>query len=197
MLDLAVPDSPAGLYALFQVSVLKSLTGTGIFWPSASVEHRGDSVRLCKPDIGPPGPVIDPCSDFADFTTDPTSNLLTGFSVNGHAISERLIAGGATSAAGGAQFTLVVGYRSLQAGELALIIQVANGPDKVTVYGDSATYTGADGQQVRSKEGLGPFDVQPSATATLMIIFPDAAPGGRLVLEGFEGTARYEVTLAL
>lgn len=193
MLGLSVPDSTAHSYARFQVAAAQARADQGLAPRPGELEVTGDVIRLCRPD--PPFPGVDPCISISDFTAAPGSNLLTSFTINGKQLADRIVKGGGNAMAGGARFTLAVGYQSVQSEGLSLVVQVANGPKKISVYASEATYIGPSGRQVKATRAIGPFDVQPSASGSVVITIDNATRGGRLVLEGFDGTTDYEVTL--
>lgn len=197
MLELSAPGSPAHLYARFQIASTQAETDQGGPPEPPEVQLEGDVIRLCNPPTIQTRPGVERCSAFADFTALPGSNLLTGFTVNGKPIGDRLVQGGSTASAGGARFTLAVGYQSVQSEMLLLVVEVSNGPKKISIYGSEATYVAANGRQVTATDSTGPFDVQPSASASVVVGFANATPGGRLILGGFDGTSAYEVTLPL
>jgi len=93
-------------------------------------------------------------------------------------------------------FTLVAGYQSINTGVLNLVVEVANGPTKVSIYSDSAVYIATTGRQVKATNSVAPSDIQPSASALILVGFADAVVGGRLVLKGYDGAA-LEATIPL
>ncbi|MDQ4143026.1 MAG: hypothetical protein M3198_04640, partial [Actinomycetota bacterium] len=125
MLDLSVPDSPSHTYARFQIALSQAEADQGAPPDPPEVQRDGGTIRLCQ--VGEPPPGVDPCTTFGDFTAAPGSNLLTSFTVNGKPISDRLVPGGSTASAGGARFTLAVGYQSVHGEMLLLVVDVANG----------------------------------------------------------------------
>lgn len=193
MLELSAPDSPAHTYARFQTASIQVAADQGRPPEPRTLELTGDAIRICttRTEVSPG---VEPCLSFSDFTAAPGSELLTGFMINGKPIQDRLVKGGDIVSAGGARFTLVVGYQSIQSETLLLVVEIVNGPKKISIFSDSATYVGANGRQVKASGAEGPFEVQPSASASVVIGFAGATPHGRLILEGYDGSSKYEVS---
>lgn len=197
MLQLSAPDSPAHLYARFQVAATQATADQGIPPAPSNIQYDGDIVRLCtsaEVELPPGGKR---CSSYSDFAASSDTRLLRSFSVDGKPIQDRLVRGGSTAMAGRAKFSLVVGYQAASSESLLLVVEIVNGPNKISVYGNSATYIGTNGRQLQASMAVGPFDVQPSATASVVIGFTDATPGGRLILQGFDGSTELEASLAV
>ena len=77
----------------------------------------------------------------------------------------------------------VVGAYQLVAGDLIVIINVKNGPTRLS-FSYTGTYIGPHGQRVQSTQTVTPGShLSPGSSATLAFTFPGAAPGGSVIVK--------------
>lgn len=187
MHDFAEPGSVADVYATHQIAFNRALRDDGDPLTAQRVTYQGDEAEVCSVEG-------ETCGVWADFTTDPESGLLTGFTVNGQSLDGRILGGnGESVSAAGAQFTFVSAYKSIQ-GETTLwvVVEVANGPEPISIYPWEAEYVTADGRQVGAVGGLGPADLRPDAKATHVLGFDGADLGGTVYMVGAAGQNQSE-----
>ena len=137
------------------------------------------------------------CFDIGDTTVD-EDGLLAGFTVDGNELSERLALSGTPVESDGVSFTLIGGYQD-GLGTLDVVVEVANNAESPFVLPQlhQGLYVDPDGKQIDSTgysvepasledpppESLG-HPIQPGATATVVEVFPSAAPGGTYTVGG-------------
>lgn len=194
MHDFAEPGSVAYVYATHQTAFARALRDDGAPPTAHRVTYQDGEAEVCSVEG-------ETCGVWADFTTDPESGLLTGFTVNGQSLEGRILGGsGESVSAAGAQFTLVSAYKSIQGENLWVVVEVANGPEPISIYPWEAEYVTADGRQVSATDGLGPGDLRPDAKATHVLGFAGADPGGTVYMVGAAGqnqSESFEVELPL
>lgn len=193
MHEFAEPGSVADVYATHQIAVTKAFRDAGAPFLGQRVTYRGDEAEVCSIEG-------ETCGIWADFTTDPESGLLTGFTIDGQPLDGRLLGGsGESTSATGATFTLVSAYKSVQGDSLFVVVEVENGPEPVTIYPSSAEYVTPDGRQVTAVDGVGPTELRPSAKATYVPVFDGADLGGTVYIVGYaeQDQSEFEVELAL
>lgn len=191
MLDLAEPGTFAHDYATHQVATIRALADSGLttgLEGAVTVSASGDEIEVCDPE--------NECNDYGDFETDPDSDLLTDFTIDGNDLDDRLVLGdGAAVSQAGIDYTLISAYVAATSGALFVALDVTNNTDfpfDPSVY--SATYVGADGRQISAADGAGPTTLQPGATATVVGIFDGADLGGAVQLEGFLDDPNFTIT---
>jgi len=191
MIQVSQIDSPAFLYARFHIASAQALTDQGKSPMPQTVKRAQGGATLCNPTSSSGS---NPCANFSNFTTDTDRHLLTGFTVDGKSIAERLARGGDMVSGGGARFSLLGAYRSVKSEQLNVVVEVLNGPAKIDIA-YTATYVAPDGRQVRDSGTSGPSEVQPSAKALVAIRFAGVAPGGRLILKASRDHTPFEISL--
>ncbi len=193
MVDFAEPGSIAHLYAIHQTATTRAFRDAGGPMLPDRITFRGDEVEKCSVES-------ETCGIGANFTTDPDSGLLTGFTVDGQSLEGRLLGGSGQATSGAdAQFTLVSAYKSIQANSLYVVVDVENGPNPLDISPWSAEYVTPDGRQVTASDGVGPAELRPGAKATYLVIFDGADLGGTLYMGGYSerGQSEFEVELPL
>lgn len=186
MRKFSAEGSPARLYAEHFIALAIAQRNSS-FPPSKSTMavKKDGTVEVC--DEGREGS----CTSFSEFKAD-ASDLLTSFSVDGKPIEGRLLApSGEVVMAQGAAVRVLSGYKSLQSDSYFVIVEVKAGDRAITVYDFNATYVAPSGAQFTADgvNGLSPSgDIQPGASAAVLVIFPGASPGGQLVLEVSDAT---------
>lgn len=192
MVDAAVPGSPAAIYARHWVIAL----GVSPFPNQSEAAYSDAGVEICNP---PSSNLAVLCFNITDITADPTSGLLSSFSINGTPLVDVVRSG--TSASNGAlTLTLAAAYRSPLSELLFLDVDVANGDDGPMQVNDfQAVYVGPDGRQtaVELSETSNPSEIRPGATVSVSLPFPSVELGGTLTLSVFIDDFAQELTVDL
>jgi len=209
----AAPGSHAETYALTLAQMNQDTVYTGlVITPTVTV--TGEAVAECFPDPAditgfgsePPPPPSEPaepgepyggerCFDIGDTTVD-EDGLLTGFTVDGNELTERLALGGEPVESEGVSFTLIGGYQDAL-GTLNVVVEVTNTTGSEFVFRSSrGLYVNPEGEQIDSIgfAGVGAFSpgeagnlsyTMPAEDTVVTIeAFPSAAPGGTLTYGG-------------
>lgn len=189
MIDLAEPGSFAHSYAIHQTAVARAGADSGLSrLEPAQVTVNGDEIEICDAN--------NECSTYENFETDPDSELVTDFTINGIDADDRLVLGDdSVVSQAGVDYKLISAYISTSTESLFVAFDVTNNAQHPFDPGAfSATYVGADGRQVTAADAAGALTIQPGATATVLVIFDGADLGGAVQIEGYLDDPNFTIT---
>lgn len=192
MLELAPENSPAQLYAIHQIALVRADPfRDGI---AATNEWHNGSVEQCSEAIDASGDIVEECFTFADFEL--ADGLLASFTVDELPIAERISAGEAVEA-DGVSARVVTAYEAAR-GDLFLNVDVTNNreePVSLAEYG--WVYTTADGRQVEPADFGLASDIGPGATAATTVTYLQTPIGGTLRFVAFADDFLTEIRFEL
>lgn len=213
----AAPGSHADGYAvtIAEMYPADGYSWVGLFLPP-SVSVTGEAAAECFPDpvdlygwgSEPPPPPSEPaepgepfggerCFDIDDTDVD-DDGLLTGFTVDGNELIERLAPGGEPIESERVSFTLIGGYQD-GIGTLHVVVEIANNSESRFIHQENRDpYVDPDGKQIDeigfARVATASYDpatdhslttvTGPGVTDTVIAEFPSAAPGGTFTYGG-------------
>ncbi|MBU1801465.1 MAG: hypothetical protein KKA97_04340 [Actinobacteria bacterium] len=144
-----------------------------------------------------PTEVEDDCVTWAD--VEGRDGKVVTFTVNGEELDERLSAGSGREVAAGdlAAMTLMYAYQSVQSDALFVVAEVTSNDAPVTIATYDATYRSPTGRQSTAAQSAGPSDLAADSTATVVVAFPNAEPGGTASVSFFSEDFMTEAVAAL
>ena len=174
----ALPGSEAALFAEHQAAV-RAVLGLGA---ARTVIARDQGVEVCETD--------GVCSVYDAVTTDAATGRVIDFSIDGVALTGRIVGGGPVADRGG----VVARVRSASesaSGDLLVLLEVDNTTDgAVELFGFAAVYapvdasSGAPGDSVEATGAWGAQTVPVGLGTNLLVEFPPSRLGGQLRLSG-------------
>jgi hypothetical protein len=180
MTSAAAPESPAALYAVHQSASTQSYISSGAVLQPQTTSYSKEEVTVCGTDTADDPEV---CTTFSGFVVD-DSGLLTDFKVNDEELAPRLGTTDQGELAGpGVTVRLVSAYRSVQSGDLMVVVSATAGSGEVELESYSASFVAEDGTQYEAAAGTGPSDLRAGATATFTSSFAGAPLGGRYIVD--------------
>lgn len=176
-LAAATPGSPAEQYAFWQTTLTDINTDAGYPSEPAAVTADDSTVTVCHSS--------NDCSTYTDFTG--ADGTITTFLVDGKEIEPRLGGRSEPTTIGPVSVTVLSSYRTVSGDDLGVLIEVT-ATSAVEVHMHTAAYVGVDGRQVSAgPSGVGVLDIASGATVRTAATFPRSDPGGRLILQTFDG----------
>ena len=171
------PGSIAADYAGYLAALSRAAIAGGDPVPGAEIHATADGFKACGGTGGPQD-----CVEWADF--EGHGGKLTGFTINGESLDGRLVAGDGTNVPAGdlAGVRLAFAYQSVQSGDLFVVVDVDAAED-VTIRSEGAVYRLADGTPVHTSRYVGPTGTPADTQATVVLVFPQVAVGGRVDLD--------------
>ena len=179
-LKSAAPGSPAYIYLSHLANVTEAELDGGQSADDENVVAVGsDAFKVCT------DPADDKtCVTLGDFKVN-TANLLVDLTVNKKAIAPRLTAGsGEAVKSGGAKFTFLTAYKSIQSGWLFVSVKIQTGTNPINPNLYSATYRSPNGKQRQATDAYGSVEVDADSNTIATMIFKGVEPGGRVTLDG-------------
>ena len=169
----ALPGSAAAIYAEHQVASRALL---GLVVPRTLVAD-GQGFEVCDPS--------DVCSTYAAVVTDPATGQVSSFSIDGVALTGRIVGGGLVADRDGVVARVKSAYRTVD-GDLTVLLEIDNtGGVAVELFGFAAVLEpGAGSDSVETTGAWGTGTIEPGVTADLLLLFPGADIGGQLRLSG-------------
>jgi len=124
------------------------------------------------------------CATFADFKVNDQGKIVD-LTVNGKEIGSRITLGNGDSVtSGGASFTFLSAYKSVQSNALFVTMRIEAGKRPISPNIYSATYRSPDGKQREATSADGPTDIDARSNALVSMIFKGVKTGGKLTLSG-------------
>lgn len=179
-LSSTVVGSPAHAY----LSHLANTAEAGLDGGRASTDRSvvsagGGSFRLCIPPADEKS-----CITLGGFKVDPSGKVVD-VTVNDQDVAPRLTSGnGQAVSAGGAKFTFLTAYKSIQSDALFVTVKVETGGKAIGINIFSATYRGPDGKQRQASDAGGPTDPDANSNAIVYMAFPGVQAGGKVTIGG-------------
>ena len=179
-LSSTVPGSPAHAYLSHLANVAEArLDGGSQSTDQSIVSAGGDSFKLCNTPSDEKS-----CVTLGGFKVDPSGKVVN-LTVNGQDVAPRLTSGnGQAVAAGGAKFTFLTAYKSIQSDALFVTVKAETGGKAITINIFSATYRGPDGKQRQASDAGGPTELDANSNAIVYMAFQSVQPGGKVTLGG-------------
>lgn len=179
MTALSAPDSVAENYAVHTAALAELQAAAGEPASGGEVRVEGDTVIATL--VGSGGATVD--TTWADFTLD-DDGLLVDFTINGVALDDRLVVGGASDTVDGVTISVVSAFELITNDSPVVILEIDNGSDgRYRLSG--ASYEAPDGATVTSSPDEGRGLVVPAgATNRALLVFATAPLGGTLTLDG-------------
>lgn len=179
MTELSAPGSVAEKYAVHTAALADLQAAAGEPASGGEVRVEGDTVIATL--VGSGGATVD--TTWSDFTLD-DDGLLVDFTINGVALDDRLVVGGASDTVDGVTISVVSAFELVTNDSPVVILQIDNGGDgPYRLRG--ASYEAPDGATVTSTpdEGRG-LVVGAGASNRVLLVFATAPFGGTLTLDG-------------
>lgn len=189
MRTVSSPNSPADLYATYQIERTRSFPQE----EPDRIETRPDgTIEACAQ--LPDG--TESCAVYSDFEYE--SGLISSFAIDDLSIDGRLVEPGAFGTREGILATLVTACRSGQ-GSVWVYADVANGLDiEITVAGDVSEYVEPDGARTGPFNGTGRGPtILPRETGRVVLRFEDSELGGSLDLKVLTADTEVRVPIAI
>jgi hypothetical protein len=183
-LTLAAPNSVAYGYLDQLANQAEAWLDGGHVYPKGVVTPVGDGAfKECNNPADATS-----CVTFADFKVNPAGKLVD-LTVNKLPIAPRLTVGnGQVVTSGGARFTFLAAYKSIQDNALVVTVKIATGDQPMTPYTAMATYRGQDGKQRTATEAVGPSTIEANSNTLVYMVFASVETGGSVTLNGYVGT---------
>ncbi len=179
MTELSAPDSVAERYAVHTGALADLQAAAGEPASGDEVRVEGDTVIATL--VCPGGATVD--TTWADFTLD-DDGLLVDFTINGTALDDRLVVGGASETVDGVTISVVSAFELVTNDSPVVILEIDNGgagPYRLR----GASYEAPDGATVTSNPDQGRGLLVPAdGTNRALLIFAPAPFAGTLTLEG-------------
>ena len=184
MTALSAPDSVAENYAVHTAAVAEAQAASGEPTAGGEVRVEGDTVIATL--LGSSGATVD--TTWADFTLD-DDGLLVDFTIDGVALDDRLVVGGASDTVDDITIAVASAFELVTNDSPVVIIEIDNGAGGAYRL-RGATYEAPDGTTVSSSSPAGRgLLVRAGATNRALLVFATAPFGGTLTLTGITGGA--------
>ena len=182
-LKLAAPNSVAYIYLDHLANVSEAGLDGGQPYTKSEVTPVGsDAFKACSDPADETSCII-----FGDFKVNPAGKLVD-LTVNKQPIGPRLTAGsGQVVTAGGAKFTFLTAYKSIQSNALFVTVKVETGAKPIMMNTFTASYRGPDGKQRTASQAQGPTNLDAQSNAIVSMAFASVKVGGKVTLDGCVG----------
>lgn len=177
-LDLVAPGSVAEAYARYQIASNNAAIDGGTPYEIDTLKKVDDGYEACTDTSD-----RDTCAVWGDFES--KDGKLANLTVNGKKIADRLTVGDGSSTEAGslADVEFLAAYKSVQSGDLFVLVSVTSGKRDINISQYEATYRGTDKRQSTASSGNGPTELAADSKATVAMIFKSANIGGKVKLE--------------
>ncbi len=184
----AAPDSPAYVYATHQANVIEADLDGGQSRDAADLVVAGGEYQMCESGN---------CITFADVEQNESGQVVS-FSIDGKPVDGLLSQGnGKAVTAGGAKFTFLTAYTSVQSKALFVALKVQTGNNDININVFTAKYRDPSGKTREATSAGGPIELEADSNALVYSAFLGVKPGGVMTLDGCvsDCNSTYEVKI--